>query len=277
MSQIPEGAVARLTMVNGNLGSLAQIASILESFNYEEDELNPERWNLRWEHPADADAALHILQEGEAIDVYSESPENMLNVNHIATRFGWVDCEIYSINPTIEQMLMSRTANLNVVRCITGDEPESLPLDAYSGEEEQPTMEELPFDNLLHEDAGDINGQLLQVQQLTLQLNDAELRAAQLEDERNAARQQLASLEHEISVLRKAGSSAPMPPPPQGESGRSAGSAITAPLDADHGSLLGVLERHLSSIIDLSSATESPLAKDLLNHGYNMQVRLVKA
>lgn len=284
--QIPEGAVvARLVMVNGNLVSLAEIASILESYNYEEDPLNPERWNLRWEDPVDEDAALHILQEGEVIDVYSESPENMLNVNHIATRCGWADCELYSSNPTIEQMLMSRTASLNVVKCLTGDNPglsndvlaevalpEPLPLDVLPEDEETlPTQDAFEhFDPALPMNSEGLDAQLIQIQQLTLQLNDAEMRAAQFEDERDTAQQELASLRDEIAALRSARGAC------AADNGVVAAPATPCGDKRSERNLLRVLEKHLSSMLDLSSVTDSDIAKDLLALGYNIQVQLVK-
>lgn len=286
MHQIPDGAVARLAMVNGNLVSIAEIAQILESYDYQQDFMNPDRWNLRSDNPNDAESALHVLQDGEVIDVYSESPENMLNVNYIAMRFGWSDCELHSSSSQIEHMLMSRLANLNVVNAAAhapADEaalpsafdipldnsalPEALPLDSF----EVPAFDanalaefpsaldtELPVSEALQED-------FAQIQQLTLQLSEAEQRAALLEEERNNAHRQVQALQQQVQSLQQAAVSAAPP-----------ANHVSALGNNGDSKLLAVIEKHLGSLLDLSSVTDSALAKELKDLGFGVQVKLVQ-
>lgn len=288
MHQIPDGAVARLAMVNGNLVSIAEVAQILESYDYQQDFMNPDRWNLRSDNPNDAEAALHVLQDGEVIDVYSESPENMLNVNYIAMRFGWSDCELHSSTPQIEQMLMSRLANLNVVNAAAhapADEPalpatydvtldnaalpETLPIDSFevpgfdaNALSELPALgSELPVSEALQDD-------FAQIQQLTLQLSDAEQRAAQFEEERDSAQRQVQALQQQVHSLQQAAVALPTATPPA--------SHDTVLDHSTDSKLLAVIEKHLGSLLDLSSVTDSVLAQELKGLGYGVQIKLVQ-
>lgn len=289
MHQISDGAVARLVMVNGNLVSIAEIAQILESYEYQQDFMNPDRWNLRSNNPSDAEAALHVLQDGEVIDVYSESPENMLNVNYIAMRFGWSDCELHSLTPQIEQMLMSRLANLHVVNAVAHNPadvpalpanfdvtlnnqalPETLPIDSFevrgfdaSALAELPDAlgSGLPVSEALQED-------FAQIQHLTLQLSDAEQRAAQFEEERDSAQREVQALKQQVHHLQQATVALPRANP--------AGNHDAALGHGTDSKLLVVIEKHLGSLLDLSSVTDSVLAKELNALGYAVQVKLVQ-
>ena len=72
MYQIPDGAIARLVMVNGSLVSEAEVAQILESYNYQQESNNPNRWVLM-DGPADGNAALVFSNEGEITTMSSNT------------------------------------------------------------------------------------------------------------------------------------------------------------------------------------------------------------
>lgn len=281
-NKIPDGAIARLVMVNGNLVSLAEIAQVLETYDYEQDLLNSDRWNLQTDNQTDADAALHVLQDGEIIDVYSESPENMLNVNYIAMRIGWADCELHAINPNIEHMLLGRLANMNVIQSGTETGTSTLPppfempndvdLPADFTIDDIPDMQSLDSLSSLDTSVDDpIEGldddEFAQIQHLTLKLSESEQRVAQLEEECMQSQEQIRLLQQTVKSLEVAGSTTQPPPPSH---------TPPAGTTSDDSALLPLIERHLGTLLDLTTVTGSALAKDLLSLGYAVQVKLVK-
>ncbi len=253
MDQIPVDAIARLTMISGNLSDPAEIAQIFESYSYQQDNNRPNRWIL-----TDTSAALEFSQDGKIIDVYSDSDENILNLNYIAMRIGWVECNIYTIDEEIKDNLLLRLVNIGVTTpnstsCdIKTSSPSQISKSAFSsGATEAEDVEQSSNDDIQRDDH--------QIKELRNKLANAERQNAKLSAENHQLRQRLQEFEN-IPISSKYVQSA---------------GTSNAQLSADP-VLIRIIENHLLSQLDLSAVNQSGLMKELNEHGYNVHVKLTK-
>lgn len=263
MYQIPPGAIARLVMVNGSLVSEAEVAQILESYNYQQDNTDPNRWVLMEAGPTDGNAALVFSSEGEIIDVYSDSDENILNLNYIAMRIGWSDCEIYAPDQDLEDRLLLRLVNVGIAntpgaaRLAESDvpspapEPARIPVTPASTPAIAPvSAPAAPAIEAMIED-------YQQMQQLRVQLAEAEQRNEELAEEKQRLEARIRHLESisAETTLAQTRNSSERP--------------------SDDPALVRIVEKHLLSLLDLSAVNQSGLMAELKQHGYSVDVKLV--
>lgn len=270
MYQIPAGAIARLVMVNGSLVSEAEVAQILESYNYQQDGGDPNRWLLMDAGPADGGAALVFGSEGEIIDVYSDSDENILNLNYIAMRIGWSDCEIYATDQGVQDKLLLRLVNVGIANTPAAvhpselEVPSAVPAPAHTPaataaiapvvEAPAPlvTAPAAPAIDAMNEDHEE-----LQLMRVRLAL--AEQRNEELAEENQA-------LSAKVRRLESIGTATTPAPPRNGEERQS-----------DDSGLVRIVEKHLLSLLDLSAVDQSGLMAELKRHGYSVDVKLVRS
>lgn len=273
MYQIPTGAIARLVMVNGSLVSEAEVAQILESYSYQQDSNNPNRWVLM-DGPADGNAALVFSNEGEIIDVYSDSDENILNLNYIAMRIGWSDCEIYTINQEVEDKLLVRLVNVGIANQSTAAgtaAPEPAPHAATPPRAPVPpvaTPEVMPIAPppavptaapAASSEIESMNEDYLLLQQLRVKLAEAEQRSEELAEDKHRLEARVRQLES-ISAATTA-----------------APARIGEERPNDDSGLVRIVEKHLLSLLDLSAVDKSGLMTELKQHGYRVDVKLVRS
>lgn len=271
MYQIPPGAIARLVMVNGSLVSEAEVAQILESYNYQQDGTDPNRWVLMDAGPADGSAALVFGSEGEIIDVYSDSDENILNLNYIAMRIGWSDCEIYATDQDVEDKLLLRLVNVGIANTpgaarpaesevpSPAPEPVRTPVTPAATPAIAPVTE-APAAPIAAPAAPAIeamNEDYQQMQQLRVRLAEAEQRNEELAEEKQRLEARIRHLE---SI-----SAETTPAPARNGSER----------PSDDSALVRIVEKHLLSLLDLSAVNQSGLMAELKQHGYSVDVKLV--
>lgn len=252
-----ETAVARLVMKSGNAVSPAEIAQILTSYDYTQNNADPERWDLKWTSEVDADAYIRVHAGGEIIDLYTESPENMLNVNYIAMRLGWHDCEMHATNAKVMQMLEVRLQSVNVVNQPGTDKGQAnavqLPVAKPVAATPAAMPAEVPAD--AHQVAeSSLNEEFRTIQDLTIRLGESEAKNAELEEANHVLLRKLKALE---------------------------ATAPAAGHNVAHGDSMGrllpIIEKHLLSMLDLSSLNESPIVKDLEAAGLKVSVKLASA
>lgn len=268
MHQIPPGAIARLAMVNGSLVSEAEVAQILESYNYQQDGSDPNRWVLM--DTGDGSAALVFGSEGEIIDVYSDSDENILNLNYIAMRIGWFDCEIYATDRDVEDKLLLRLVNIGIANPPGAARPVELeaPTPAPESVREPATpaatlaVVETPAAPIAAPAAPAIeamNEDYRKMQQLLVRLAEAEQRNEELTDDKQR-------LEERVRQLESISAAATPAPMRTGEE-----------RPGDDSALVRIVEKHLLSLLDLSAVNQSGLMGELKQHGYSVDVKLVRS
>lgn len=269
MYQIPAGAIARLVMVNGSLVSEAEVAQILESYNYQQDGGDPNRWLLMDAGPADGGAALVFGSEGEMIDVYSDSDENILNLNYIAMRIGWSDCEIYATDQGVQDKLLLRLVNVGIantpaVQPSELEVPSAAPAPAHTPAAtaaiapvvEAPAAPDAaaaaPAIDAMNEDH-----EVLQRMRVRLAL--AEQRNEELVEDNQR-------LKDKVRDLESIGTATTPAPSRNGEERQ-----------GDDSGLVRIVEKHLLSLLDLSAVDQSGLMAELKQHGYSVDVKLVRS
>lgn len=266
MYQIPPSAIARLVMVNGSLVSEAEVAQILESYSYQQDASDPKRWVLMDAGPADGNAALVFGSDGEIIDVYSDSDENILNLNYIAMRIGWSDCEIYATNQDVEDRLLLRLVNVGIANTSGATPPEEPEAPSQAPEpvrapaapavvEDTTTPNAAPAEPVIEA----MNEDYQQLQQLRVRLAEAEHRNEELAEDK----QRLEARVHQLESISAAATPAPVR------------SGVERP--SDDPALVRIVEKHLLSLLDLSAVNQSGLMTELKQHGYSVDVKLVRS
>lgn len=257
MYQIPPGAIARLVMVNGSLISEAEVAQILESYNYQQDgSSDPNRWVLMDTGPVDSNAALVFGSEGQIIDVYSDSDENILNLNYIAMRIGWSDCEIYATNQDVEDKLLLRLVNVGIANPSTASR--SVEPEAPSRAPEPVSAPVAPAAAPVAPAIEAMNEDYQQMQQLRVRLAEAEQRNEELAEDK----QRLEGRIRQLESISAAATPAPV---------RSSEERLN-----DDPALVRIVEKHLLSQLDLSAVNQSGLMTELKAHGYSVDVKLVR-
>lgn len=258
---LPAGATARLEMTAGSLVSPAELAEEMAKYQYVRDAKDASRWNFQSEAEADAGANLRLVNDGEAIEIHTWSPENMMNVNYIAMRIGWSECRMIALNHQAHQMLSMRMYSVQVTEehLIEGsldtaaspapepvhEKPANIPeARAAAPAAAPPSQPEAPA-------VADLEA----VQTLTVRANQAEAQVAELESENAALREQVASLKAAPATTRSA---------PSGN----------VPADTR---LLAFIEKHLLEQVDLKIVHDSQLGQDLRAIGYTLQCKLVPA
>lgn len=273
MYQIPTGAIARLVMVSGSIVSEAEVAQILESYNYQQDSNDPNRWVLMDAGMVDGNAALVFSNEGEIIDVYSESDENILNLNYIAMRIGWADCEIYTINQDVEDKLLVRLVNVGIANQSSPNgvvEPEPTPRAATPASAPASPIElaetvpakppAAPTSTPAEASAIDsMNEDYQQLQQLRVKLAEAEQRNEELAEDKGRLEARVRQLE---SIC-----AAPTAAPAR----------VSEERHDDDSGLVRIVEKHLLSLLDLSAVNQSGLMAELKEHGYRVDVKLARS
>ena len=274
MYSIPPGAIARLVMDNGSLVSEAEVAQILESYNYQQDAADQNRWVLMDSDPSDNNAALVFGSNGEIIDVYADSDENILNLNYIAMRIGWADCEIYATNQDIEDKLLLRLVNVGIANSSGLSEARTMEPDTQSKASESVSALTVPATTatdtpvakpLVAPKASPVepaieamNEDYQLMQQLRVRLAEAEQRSEELAEDKQRLEARILQLESN----RAAATPAPM--------------CTGGERPSDDPVLVQIVEKHLLSLLDLSAVNQSDLMTALKQHGYSVDVKLVR-
>jgi hypothetical protein len=139
MNQIPTDATVRLIMANGSLKNQDEIIAVLESYQYQQDDNDPNRWVLKEGYPAET--ALVFDDDEKIIDVYSDFDEYLVHLNMIVKSIGWLSCEIHARDQDTENKLFEHFNNLDIVTVKTlkpnhVEEPAAAP-----NEESQPIQQ----------------------------------------------------------------------------------------------------------------------------------------
>lgn len=250
MQKIPAGAIARLVMVSGSLLPDAEVADIIMSYGYQQDATNLGKWVLTDSVSAGSDVALILSSSGEIIDVYSDYGENILNLNYIAMRIGWSECEIYAVNEDVETKLITRLVNVGianavslasndgVLESVSETAPPEVTVSGRAHVEEE--MVQLISTQPLREahvmDMPVLDESLVTIQKLERRVQELE---AELADK---------SLPNVIAAINKA---------TDGE-----------------GVLMSIIEKSLLSLLDLSESDKSGILSQLKTAGYEVKVSL---
>jgi hypothetical protein len=280
-----DGAVAQITLVDGNLASGAELITLFTMYGYAAHPEHPQRWTFISNKPEDAGAAIEVLDDGATFLVYSLSQENAENLNYLASRAGWISCDTLCATREVEDLMLSCFAQVQVEsHQVEGaassaqmapastrvDEafPEAADDGAFASLQEgggetswseasalPPADEGLVAADTLVED---LNADFQRIQALTLQLSAEEAARAAAEDEARDLRALVAQLRQQLGQASRP----------------SAGTSAAA---SDESPLLSIVERHVLAQIDLSPLHELPIAQELRAHGYGLAVKLVAA
>lgn len=291
MNLLPENASAQLVMLNGNLCSLAELALILEQFDYVENTNEPGLWKLSTDDPKDDECLLRVSNDGDTFTLYGEASEHFAAVNYVVQKAGWSECSVMSRDDAVEAKLLARLVSVGVssssqampastlrtsstpAEAVARAQPVSRAAVAHTPE---PAESVAAREQATGADAmGALDDAHERIESLTIQKNSLEERCETLESdnrrlvsENAVLRQKLAERPpqsvdaSQVAVPDIARASEPV--------GVRAGDTIA---DA----LIVAIERHVSSSLDLSGINGNQLVKDLKGLGFEFRVRLVGA
>lgn len=247
---------ATVSMLSGNLCSLAELSIYLEQYGYTEDTAN-QCWVIADDNVELSDCALQVVTEGEEFLVYGDAPEHFANLNYIIHKAGWSSCKVACESPEVEARLLARLVSVDVDSAVANSLPAStLRANAPGVSLDHSTQAAGAGAAAADENALPDDGQ--RIQELTIRCNTLDERASELESAN-------ASLQQENSRLRAH----------QAAGNRQPSIMDTAHTSVDGTALLNAIEGHLGSLIDMSATTGSTLLADLRKLGFGVRLKLV--
>lgn len=278
-----------VVMVEGSLEQVAQREQWLEIYKYQQNASNPERFDLLSSSPEDDGAALLISEDGERIEIISESSTNVTQACYIAARFGWTSCRIVEAHSQevyrnfVERLNIEMVEPTDEVVCLDAHEPAALNVDQLApfsaptfeledGKDthepmlnnqdaplvEVPLVFDLPTDEIVHATAVDAamrnveKTTLHEIEALTARANDAEMNVDRLEDALLESQTEIQRLRQQLHEQQRNGSVA-----------------------INYGGSQGItkiLEGHVADLVRESAVKSLSLIKELEANGFNVAI-----
>lgn len=291
MNLLPENASAQLVMLNGNLCSLAEMALILEQFDYVENPTEPGLWKLPSDDAKADECLLRVSNDGDTFTLYGEASEHFAAVNYVVQKAGWSECSVMSRDDTIEAKLVARLVSVGVLSSSQAMPASTLrtsaaPPEAVSraepvsrgavGAAQEPAEHALERDQVSGTGAmGALEEAHERIESLTIQKNALEERCETLESENRRLFSENGSLRTEL--VERSAQSANAFTRAESDVNRSREPIGTQSGDTIADALIVAIERHVSTGLDLSGINGNQLVKDLKGLGFEFRVRLVRA
>jgi hypothetical protein len=280
MVLLPENSTAQLVMLNGNLCSLAELALILEQFDYEEDQTEPGLWRLIADDVKGSECLLRVSNNGDTFTLYGDAPDHFAAVNYVVQKAGWAECSVMSCDDSVEAKLLARLVSVTVSGSTQAAMPAStLRLSAAPVVPAEPVSRGAAAPNTVAERGhtpeatpnadpiGGLDEAHERIESLTIQKNTLEERCEVLESENGRLRRDNTELGQRLAT-RPMQSREPLTPAVH-DDGHVA--------DTDANALIAAIERHVSTSLDLSTINGNQLVQDLKGLGFEFRVRLVRA
>lgn len=293
MNLLPDNASAQLVMLNGNLCSLAEMALILEQFDYVENTTEPGLWKLTSDDAKADECLLRVSNDGDTITLYGEASEHFAAVNYVVQKAGWSECSVMSRDDTVEAKLLARLVSVGVSSTSQAQtmpastlRTSSAPAEAVARAEpvgrgavvsaSEPSEHAFTHEQARGTDAmGALEEAHERIESLTIQKNALEERCETLESENRRLSSENGSLRSEL--VQRSAQSANEVTQAKPDVTRAREPVATPSGDSIADALIVAIERHVSTSLDLSGIDGNQLVKDLRGLGFEFRVRLVRA